>query len=146
MMAGKTAKQLKAAKRREEKKARLINPNVDECYPVWHLGSFDDKPDWCSKCHWTEKVAKDVFERLMKLSDLKWSEIKGGEHHSVEINLLISDAQKRLRDLGMVDIERLFSIRVNGEQRIWGVLQRNEFHILWWDPEHKVCESKLKHT
>ena len=40
----------------------------------------------------------------------------------------------------------LWSFRVNGEQRIWGLKFGPEFHVLWWDPHHRVYPSTLRNT
>ena len=36
--------------------------------------------------------------------------------------------------------------RLNGTKRLYGFLVDNEFHLLWWDPNHKVWPSKKRHT
>jgi len=43
-------------------------------------------------------------------------------------------------------IETLVSLRIMGAVRIWGIRVHNCFKVLWWDPEHKIFPSKLKHT
>lgn len=49
------------------------------------------------------------------------------------------DAVKRLFDLHeTTEISRL---RVDGAGRLYGIRQRNEFAILWWDPEHQIWPS-----
>ena len=38
------------------------------------------------------------------------------------------------------------SLSVNGVPRIIGIRDREVVRIVWWDPEHQVCPSILKHT
>lgn len=36
--------------------------------------------------------------------------------------------------------------RITAKERVWGLLVEDVFYLLWWDPEHEVCPSHLKHT
>lgn len=36
------------------------------------------------------------------------------------------------------DVEEVVSLRLTGAQRLWGYRILAVFHVLWWDPEHKV--------
>jgi hypothetical protein len=49
-------------------------------------------------------------------------------------------------DLKLDDLDTLFSFRVTGATRVFGVVRREYLRVLWYDPDHKVCPSKLKHT
>ena len=54
---------------------------------------------------------------------------------------LTRDAVRRLQDLGQDDIDGLWEIRKAYAKRVWGSRQGRVFHLLWWDPYHKVCTS-----
>jgi len=41
-------------------------------------------------------------------------------------------------------VEDLFSLRLTGKKRLWGIRDRHVFKVFWWDPEHGVCPSELK--
>lgn len=71
-----------------------------------------------------------------------------GRHinHSVQRDKLCPEAQKRLKELRLDDIDELHSLHLTGKQRVWGILSENVIALLWWDPEHKICPSPLKHT
>lgn len=53
------------------------------------------------------------------------------------------DAVKRLAEKyeGRDSIAR---IRLTGKKRLYGFLDGNEFHVVWWDPEHRIWPSKEK--
>ena len=36
--------------------------------------------------------------------------------------------------------------RLSGTKRLYGFLVDNEFHLLWWDPNHEVWPSEKRHT
>jgi hypothetical protein len=55
-------------------------------------------------------------------------------------------AQKRLVEIELDDYDGLWELRVSGKQRLWGILDRNIFYIVWWDPEHEVCPALKKRT
>ena len=67
-------------------------------------------------------------------------------NHSVEIDKLSSTAQTRLTEIQLDDIDELVSLRLSAKERIWGILEQGVLIILWWDPNHQVCPSNLKHT
>ena len=66
--------------------------------------------------------------------------------HPVVCEALIKKARDRLHTLKLDDNDVLYSIRLTGKQRIWAACFGHVFHLLWWDPEHEVCPSELKHT
>ena len=77
---------------------------------------------------------------------MKWSEIVVSGSHTIDIGSLSKEAQDRLEDIGQDDLDELFSLRVTGRGRLIGIREMDYFRILWWDPDHKVCPSKKKHT
>lgn len=43
-------------------------------------------------------------------------------------------------------LDSLVRFRLDGTTRVYGARERNEFHFLWWDRDHEVWPSQLKHT
>jgi len=62
-------------------------------------------------------------------------------NHGVELDQLCREAQQRLQQLGYDDLDELYTLRLSGPERIWGIRECNVFSLLWWDPKHKVCPS-----
>ena len=56
-----------------------------------------------------------------------------------------SDALKRLAD-EYQGLDYLFRLRLDSHKRLYGIRVGNEFHIIWWDPNHEIWPSELKHT
>ena len=67
--------------------------------------------------------------------------------HSVEVSKLCKEARDRLTELKLDDISSLFSVRLQGKQRIWcQKISGEPMRVLRWDSEHKVCPSQKRHT
>ena len=82
-----------------------------------------------------------VLERLSQLERKTWNEILVVENywnHEVEKSGTCAQAQKRLEELELEDLDHLVSFRLKQLQRIWGFRVHNVLHLLWWDPEHTV--------
>ncbi|MBX7259668.1 MAG: hypothetical protein K1Y02_25150 [Candidatus Hydrogenedentes bacterium] len=60
------------------------------------------------------------------------------------INEICKNAQKRLSEIRQDDIDELFSFRIMKKKRLWGILDRHVFKILWWDPDHQVYPMDTK--
>lgn len=86
----------------------------------------------------------DFLAKLFELQRCSWQELKDKGSHLVAIEKLESLAQKRLRELKKDDLDNLYSLRLTGKKRVWGIKNNNILRILWWDPEHQVCLSNFK--
>ncbi len=72
----------------------------------------------------------------------------GAKHrnHTVLVSRLSPEAQKRLREIKQDDLDELTSLRLSGRERVWGIRESGIFHLLWWDPEHRVFPTTRQHT
>jgi len=77
---------------------------------------------------------------------MTWAEIHRSGSHAIPIENLCSEAQKRLADIEQDDTDELYSFRVSGKERLWAVRLGQFARLLWWDPEHEVCPSHMRHT
>lgn len=57
-----------------------------------------------------------------------------------------SDALVRLEAVGLADQTKIWALRLGGEPRLYGFMDENIFHVVFWDPEHEIWPSRLKHT
>jgi len=119
----------------------------DKLEMVWHFRYLDTKGPWGwnSKRIDVEILVNTIHSHLMDFETMTWHELKNGSHN-VSVSDLCKDAQKRLEVINQNDIDELFSLRLTGKKRIWGIKDRNILKIIWWDPEHEVCPSLKKHT
>lgn len=117
-------------------------------YPRWRFGllQMDGAFGWYGL---EPASAHSLRERLAQLERQTWNEIfvqDRHHHHSADLDKLSSAALKRLRELKLDDRDCLWSLRVSARERVWGILEEDIFYFLWWDPEHEVYPSSLKHT
>lgn len=90
---------------------------------------------------------RKIFPKLKHFETKTWIEIekeqygKNGKtkHHFIAIEKIIEDAQRRLKTLNLNDIDELFSIRLDGELRIWGIRKSSYLQVLWFDFQHEIC-------
>lgn len=127
------------------------------------LLGYDETPSWCfTKCnteHEKWKITSDELDEklLKKLVDLEsqtWSEIlkctsgrkNSTRHHFIDFSEMCKAAQKRAEELNLTKSEGLHSLALGGRLRLFGVLEKGQFSLVWHDPDHEVCESKKRHT
>lgn len=122
----------------------LLNRNIS-----FRVGMMDtnwsygwDKVD--SDTFWS-----DIYPRLKDFESMKLSQIlinDRSNHHNISRSKLIRDAQKRLDDIGLDDLDEVFSLRLTGKHRIFGKLSNAVLNVIWWDPKHEICPSIKKNT
>lgn len=103
----------------------------------WGFGSMDT----ATLCQVLKKLSDC---ESMTLNDLR-------RHHGFfteyrDLSRLCKEAVVRLDELGFGDRTEIQRLRFTGKQRLYGFLVGNVFNVLWWDPEHEVYPSPLKHT
>ena len=115
---------------------KIQTPNFEKQKISWQIGSMDIFPEspWGWKEISKEKLWDNLFPKLQAFETMTWSELGENGSHSVSFDSLIPKAQKRLEDLKIDDIDELYSLRLTGKERIWGVRDRNILKLLWWDP------------
>lgn len=117
--------------------------------PSWKMARLD--MDHAGSWSWnmTGDDLREIIQFLQQMERLTWTEIKaqttGGrtghrKHHSIAVERLCPEAQRRLRDLRLDDLDELFRFRLGARQRLWGAVngQDGAFYVLWWDPSHQV--------
>lgn len=93
-----------------------------------------------------DRFLEEILPKLQAFETMTWGQILGRNNHQVPVYRLSKDAQKRLQTCKLDDVDTLVSLRLAGLTRVWGIRRQRTLRVLWWDPEHKVCPSKKKHT
>lgn len=130
--------------------------NPDKFYskkPSWNFATCD-KEQWAfNEEHAGELFWKEILPRMEGLESQTWGEVLidgKKQNHSICVNKLNPDAQKRLADK-MIEFQAIISLRITGSHRLYGYMNDSVFNILWYDTEHGdndycVCRSRKKHT
>lgn len=127
------------------KQPRLGETKTGTGNPIWRIGRIDFDGPWCPKgIH--KEVLLQVVSKLKHFESTPWTEIERHGSHFIAVKDLIPDAKKRLQLLRLDDTDVLFSLRLSGRERLWGLRSNDVFAVLWWDPEHQICPSEKKHT
>lgn len=129
------------------KEPRSTSSGSESERPAWHVSSIDSRGRW----GWQGLSSKDLWERihpkLIDFESMTWAEIKrSGNSHSVDISQLCKEAQRRLIEIDQDDLDDLFSLRLSGTERLWGIRDGRVMRLLWWDPNHEVCPSVKRNT
>ncbi|MCV6586722.1 MAG: hypothetical protein OIF47_14415 [Marinibacterium sp.] len=89
---------------------------------------------------------KAVVKSLADIETMSETEQRQRGCHFIPTDRLSKDAQTRLSDIELDDLDSLYSIRLTGTCRVFCVHRPQYMRILWFDPHHKVCPAPLKHT
>lgn len=92
-----------------------------------------------------------ILPKLKEFERITWREIETITHgaknktnnHSIEVEKLCKEAQDRLKELKLDDVDEVYSLRLEGKLRVFGLRELNCLRILWIDREHEICPSKL---
>lgn len=86
---------------------------------------------------------------LHNLESMTWGELLNNhkKNHPVSVESLCGEAKKRLQELEMDDLDDMLSVgQLGSRKRIWGIRDGPILRVLWWDPDHRICPSALRHT
>ena len=89
---------------------------------------------------------KSLIEKLAAFETMSEAELGSCGCHFIDVTDLCKEAQRRLVEIDLDDLDEIFSIRINGKVRIHCVHRPQYMRVLWYDPEHKVCPSPKKYT
>ncbi len=118
---------------------------TDRSHPEFRAEQIDRAGPW-GWDHFDSSLIQEVFQKIFDCQKLTWQDLRNNGSHFVDREGLCTDAQKRLIQLQKEDLDQLFSLRLTGRKRIWGIKEGNILWLLWWDPNHEVCPSHKKHT
>lgn len=120
---------------------------------------YDSSPSWrASKLQMVEpygwheldiSTLYGIHQKLSQFESMSWKDIlvkSRTSNHLVSIDKLCKPARDRLTAMALDDVDEILSLRLSGKERVWGILDRGTVNLLWWDPNHEICPSTLKHT
>ncbi|WP_444962762.1 hypothetical protein [Nocardiopsis sp. M1B1] len=115
----------------------------------WRFEHVDHEGPW----GFSEVAGEDLCDLLRKLWDFERMSVRelfhqsGGLAKSYDLEGLPNkQAKERLEHLRLADQTRISRLRMNGPGRLYGFVDENVFHVVFWDPEHAIWPSAKKHT
>ncbi|MEU4388919.1 hypothetical protein [Promicromonospora sp. NPDC023805] len=133
------------------KVARSLDVDQDEVLRrrvVWRFGDLDHEWDFSLNAITPEHLT-DLLRRLGHFETMQVGQLLsqgaavGTRYQVAEMR---PEIQARLLELERDDEDSVVRLACGGKPRLYGFLREHVFHVLWWDPEHLICPSKLKHT
>lgn len=129
---------------RQDKKQLKSSHQKPDPKPSWRFSTVDKGGQFAWDLD--SQTEHEIIEKLRHFDSMEWREIEGKQHHAIAISGLSRAAQQRLTTIKQDDIDELFSFHLNGKSRIICIRDRHIAKLLWYDPDHKVCPAKKKHT
>lgn len=117
-------------------------------HPVWAFQHCDLEHEKWSLLN-CEAFYNNIMNKLISYEGMTWAEIqsasggkkKGTNSHFESISELKKEAQKRAIELHL-DVDELFSLRLTGTLRLYGILENGVFSVIWYDPNHEIYPLK----
>ena len=112
--------------------------------PAWIFSKHDHlHSKWSLK--YCNNLYEDIILKLKSFEGMTWDEINKQQHgkfgkssnHFVKIADLTKEAQKRIQILGIID-DVVYSLRLEGKLRLYGMLEDGIFNIIWYDKNHEI--------
>lgn len=79
--------------------------------------------------------------KLVEFEAKDWNQIfvvEKKHNHSIPVGELDCPHAREWLRRNMPDQDQLWTLRLSGKERIWGVLREGVFHLIFWDPEHRI--------
>lgn len=124
-----------------------IDPNEsDKSCPAWQFHRWDlEHQHW----GWRKLDLKEwisVLGQLQQFETMTWGAIKsaaggkgegkGTNSHHINLSKFCKDAQERWAKLRLEQFDEVFSLRLQGKLRIYGIKEGRALKVVWHDPHH----------
>jgi hypothetical protein len=124
-------------------------PKIAEPVDLMHLKASwrVNKVQMVDPYGWHELGLEGIEEIRTKLAyfeTMTWNEIfvKGNKrNHSIVVSDLRCPHAKRWLADNMPDQPELWTLRLSGIKRIWGIFSEGAYQVLFWDPLHKIMPT-----
>lgn len=118
---------------------------------AWGLGKIDIDGSWGWNNIEITKWWTDILPKLKNFETMTWGQVisasggkstgSGTNNHNIPVDKIIKKARDRLEEIHLDDIDEVFSLRLSGDERIYGILEGNILKVVWYDPNHEICPS-----
>jgi hypothetical protein len=96
---------------------------------------------------WHDLSLKEVLYVQVKPSELErqtWAEIfvkRKHWNHSVPVSQLKCPEARKWMRRNMPDQTELWTLRLSGAERVWGVFGQGTYLLVFWDPDHLIWDT-----
>lgn len=114
----------------------------------WRFEHVDHEGRW-GFCDMDPVIWPEVLRKMAACESMTVSELRNSSRFFKEYDLpggLCKEACDRLTAMKRDDQTKIQRLEFKGLQRLYGFLEGNVFHVVWWDPLHEVYPSKLRNT
>lgn len=133
---------------KEQPKLLRDSFHLNEKYFCWTLKNCIWQHEGWRDCENLSFFAEHIISKLQEYEKLKWQEIlnasggksegHGNNNHFIAGNKLPKLEKREFIKFGYMEkYEKVFSLRLTGQERLIGFVDLNIFNILWFDAEHK---------
>lgn len=114
----------------------------------WRFAHVDHDSRW-NFATVEPRLLSEILRKLADCESMTVTELRNTRRFFKEYELpggLCKEAQARLTAMGRDDMTTIQRLEFTGTQRLYGFLEGNIFHVVWWDPHHEVYPSRLRNT
>ena len=83
----------------------------------------------------------DIKEKLSHFESMTWNDIftiGRTRNHKILVEKLRCPKAKHWMKENMPDQDSLWTLRLSGAERIWGIFSDGVYQIIFWDPKHLI--------
>lgn len=94
----------------------------------------------------TFKEISDIREKLSDFETMTWNEIfvvAKKRNHPIRVDQLRCEHARRWMKVHMSDQPLLWTLRLTGPERVWGIFSEGAYQIIFWDPNHLIYPTNI---
>lgn len=113
----------------------------------WRFTHADRESQWGLQ-HLTTETWHAILERLMHFETMTVQELRESSVYT-EYDLpsrMTPASLRRLEEMNLGDMTKIGRFRVWKQPRLYGFMEGNVFHVLWWDPQHEIYPWEPRNT
>ena len=120
---------------------------------IWLFDRIDRAGPFAFDTNRPDFQHKEFLDKMISYSSMTWREVRmqthdGGrsKHHFLsDTDRFSREARERIAEMNLgEETDRIFSFALQNRLRIVGLRERELFHVLWYDPEHRVYPSERR--
>lgn len=90
-----------------------------------------------------------VRNKLSEFEAKNWNQIFVDEkkrNHPIQVADFDCPEARQWMRRNLPDEDTLWTLRLSGPERVWGIFRGGAFHLLFWDPQHRIKVTDKRGT